>query len=79
MQIDIGAPKTLTTAVGNNAASLASAIIRESASADEMIYEFPNAFIKKASGSYYKICIDGTLDQISNPAEYVIMADIRAG
>ena len=66
----IGAPKTLTTAVGNNAASLASAIIRESASADEMIYEFPNAFIKKSSGNYYKICIDGTLDQISNPAEY---------
>lgn len=66
----IGEPKTLTTAIGNSAASFASAIIRESASADEMIYEFPNAFIKKSSGNYYKICIDGTLNQISNPAEY---------
>ena len=66
----VGEAKTLTTAVGENSAALAIMIMRESESKGELIYEFPNAFIKHVGGMYYKICIDGSLDYIEVPSEY---------
>lgn len=66
----VGVTNTLVTAIGENAATFTSYIINEAASADKMIYEFPNAFISKKGDTYNKICIDGTLDPISNPEQY---------
>lgn len=39
-------------------------------STGEMIYEFPSAFITKNGDNYYKICMDGSLNEILNPSDY---------
>lgn len=66
----VGEARTLTTAVGESSAALAIMVMRESESKGELIYEFPNAFIKHLDGRHYKICIDGSLDYIEVPSEY---------
>ena len=66
----VGTPKTLVTAIGDNAASLSVAIMSAFESTGEMIYEFPNAFITKNGDNYYKICMDGSLNEILNPSDY---------
>lgn len=66
----ISTPKTLVTALGDNAALLADSIISVSESVDKLIYEFPSAFITKTGENYYKICMDGSLNEISNPSDY---------
>ena len=66
----VGTPKTLVTAIGDNAASLSVAIMSAFESTGEMIYEFPSAFITKNGDNYYKICMDGSLNEILNPSDY---------
>lgn len=66
----VGGNRTLTTAIGENASMLAENIINATDTADAMIYEFPNAFICNNNGLYYKICMDGEMEVISDPSTY---------
>lgn len=65
-----GETRTLVSAGGENAAALATNIINASSNSDTLIYEFPSAFITEVNNSYFKICINGELEEIKNTDEY---------
>lgn len=63
--------RTLVSTSGENAAFQASYILKTADTADEIIYEFPEAFIAKINNSYFKICLTGELEKIADTADYV--------
>lgn len=67
----VGGTRTLTTAIGNTAAAYVSVLAAENNTSESMIYSFPDVFIKKEDENYYKICLNGTLEAITDISKYM--------
>lgn len=67
----VGGIRTLTTAIGNTAATYISVLLEENNTSESMIYSFPDVFIKKEGENYYKICLNGTLEEITDISKYM--------
>lgn len=65
-----GGARTLVKTAGENAVDLSTNVTKTAGNSDAMIYEFPSAFIAKIDGSYFKICINGELEEIKDTSEY---------
>lgn len=65
-----GGVRTLVSAAGENAATLATNVIKAASDSDEIIFEFPSAFIAKINDSYFKICLTGELEEIKDTNDY---------